>query len=114
MSTAIDNTEAADLVKQLHHLSADIAELQALADDIKGRLRATLDVGTYTVEGNDIIRLAPNRRFDVDAAIALVPAEFRENCATRGWDPKKVKEYLAPALVETCMVEAGQPRVSLI
>lgn len=112
--TALDNTDTAELVTRLHAVTAEIAELTSIADDLKQLLRSRLHAGTYTMNGDDVIAIRPNRRFNIDAGVALLPEQLREACRADGYDPKKVKEYLAPALLEQCMIEVGQPKVVLL
>jgi hypothetical protein len=101
-------------VRELVALEAQRAEIVAEADEIKARIRSHLEVGAQVeVDGRQVLSIQPNRRLDVDAAVALLPAEVLPLVQTLTVDPKKVRQYLAPALVERCMVEAGQPKVVL-
>lgn len=95
-------------------VTADIAELSGIADTLKAELRTRLPAGTYSMNGADVIAIRPNRRLDIDAAVALVPEPLHEQCRPDGYDAKKVRAFLAPALVESVMVEVGAPRVTLL
>ena len=112
--TALDDTDTAQLIERLHAVSADIAELQGVADTLKGELRDRLTVGTYSMNGSDVLAIRPNRRLDLERAVALIPEQLREACRADTYDAKKVRQYLAPALLESVMVEVGEPRVVLL
>lgn len=108
------DAEAAGIITRLQQLAAISAHAKEEETELKARLRKILAVGQKgLVEGVPVVALQPNRRFDVEAGIALLPAELRDLCRADGYDPKKIKQYLAPALVETCMVDAGEPKVVL-
>lgn len=106
-------TTDADLVRRLAELQAQIAELTDIAEGIKTELR-TLPPGDHTVDGRPALRIIPTRRFDPKIGITLVPEVLREQCYTTDLDPAKVKEFLPPALLDTCMVESGKAKVSVL
>jgi hypothetical protein len=102
------------LVRDLADLNAHIAKLTADAEAIKTELRARCEAGDYVEDGGrTVLKIVPTRKFDVARALELVPEPLREACYTTAPDPAKVKEYLAPALVESCMVVNGKPKVVL-
>lgn len=106
-------TADADLVRRLAELQAQIAELTELAEGIKTELR-TLPAGDHTIDGKPALRIVPTRRFDPKLGITLVPEVLREQCYTTDLDAAKVREFLSPALLDTCMVDAGKPKVSVL
>jgi hypothetical protein len=112
MTTALD-TDTARIVAKLADINARIADLTSEAEGLKAELR-NLPAGDHLVDGRPVLRIIPNRRFDVEKALTLVPEPLRDNCYTTAVDPAKVKEYLAPALVEMAMVEVGKPKVVLL
>lgn len=111
-TTELD-VDTARLVSHLADLNAKIAELTAEAEGMKAELRS-LTAGDYTLDGRPALRIIPTRRFDVDKALGYVPEPLRAECYTTAADPKKVKQYLAPALADACMVDAGKPKVVIL
>lgn len=101
------------VVSRLVDLNAKIAELTAEAEGLKAELRG-LHPGDYNLNGRPALRVAATRRFDATKGLELVPEPLREQCYSTTVDAKKVKEYLAPALVDTCMVEVGKPQVRVL
>lgn len=111
--TAELDVDTANLVARLADLNAKIADLNTEAEAIKAELRS-LTPGDYTHGGRPALRVVATRRFDPVKGFELVPEALRPNCYTQEIDAKKVKEYLAPALLEACMVESGKPRVTVL
>ena len=101
------------IVAHLADLNAKIADLGAEAEALKAELRS-LAAGDYTADGNPALRIVPTRRFDTDKALELVPEPLRGECYTSAPDPKKIREYLPPAVADLCMVESGKPRVVIL
>lgn len=109
---------AADLDRDRIHarllvINAQVADLNAEAEGLKADLR-TLGPGTFAANGSTFT-ITPPRAFDVQAAIALVPAEKRPLClAEPTLDPAKVKRHLTPDQLEACMkVTNGKAKVTL-
>lgn len=101
-------------VRELVTLEAQRAELQAEIDEIKARVRSHLDVGaSVDLDGRKVLSIQPNRRLDVDLAGEYLTPELLEYVQHTVIDPKKLREVLAPALLERCMVEVGAPKVVL-
>jgi hypothetical protein len=107
------DTDTASIVAALADVNARIADLTAQAESLKAELR-NLPADDYSIDGRPALRITPNRRFDAVKALELVPEPLRPNCYSQVVDPAKVKEYLAPALVELAMVEVGKAKVSVL
>ena len=113
ITTELD-LDTRQIVTRLVDLQERIADLTGQAEALKAELRTSLSTGDYTIDNRPIIRIAPTRRFDPLKAIELVPAELRPLCEKTEYDPAKIREYLAPALVESCMRETGKPQVRVL
>lgn len=111
-TTQLD-TDTARLVASLADLNAQIADLTERAEVLKAELRA-LPPADYTIDGRPALRITPTRRFDPEKGLQLVPEDLRESCYSKVVDAKKVREYLAPALADACMVDAGKPKVTVL
>ena len=107
------DTDTANIVAKLADLQARIADLTGQAEALKAELRS-LPPGDHTIGGQPVLRIIPTRRFDPAKALELVPEPLRDQCYVRTLDAAAVKQYLAPALVETCMVESGKPKVAVL
>lgn len=107
------DTDTARIVARLAELQATISDLSAEAEALKAELRS-LPAGDHDIDGRPALRIVPTRRFDAEKALELVPDPLRGECHVTVVDPKKVREYLAPALVDACMVESGKPRVTVL
>lgn len=106
------DTDTARIVSRLVDLQAIIAEKTAEAEALKAELRS-LPPGEHDIAGKPVLRIIPNRRFDPAKALELVPESLRDQCYSNTLDSAKVKQYLAPALLDACMVEVGKPKVVL-
>lgn len=113
MTTTIDG-DLADTYRQLRRITNEITDLQAIAEDIKARLRAAVPAGSKVeVDGQPAFSVTPNRRFNATTAEHVLPAELLELCKVSRVDAKAAKEVLPPALYAQCMVEVGEPVVRL-
>jgi hypothetical protein len=92
-----------DLTEQIEHLDNERAAVKAQLRDAGPGRHAT----TYGVT----VTVAANRRFDIDAAWTMLTPEQQALCVSP--DAKKVRAQLAPALVESLMADAGEPRVTV-
>lgn len=110
--TELDPTRVTMLTRLLD-LNARIADLTTEADALKQELR-NLQPGEYAVNGQPAVRIARTRRFDPEKGLLLVPGPLHADCYSTVLDAAKVKKYLAPALLDTCMVEVGQPQVRVL
>ena len=108
------NYYAAGLVARLGDLAQTRAQIVEEENELKETLRRCLAVGTRgTINGQLAVTLVANRRFDADAGAGLLDPALRDRCTLVGFDPRKVRQYLAPALVEACMVAVGEAKVVL-
>ena len=110
--TAQLDTDTARLISRLAELQDRIADLNSEAEAIKAELRA-LPPGEHLLDGEVALRIIPSRRLDVTAAAALLDEATRQACLKVDYDAAKIKQHLTPAQVDTCMVEAGKPKVVL-
>lgn len=115
-TTTVDlDADTAALVAHLRRLDTERRRIDEQAEEIKHRLRKTLAAGQRGLDhGVPVVTLQPNRRLDLAKAVELLDPALRDRCATTAYDPKQVKRHLAPALVEVCMVEVGEPKVVLL
>lgn len=104
------DTDTARIVTRLVDIQARIADLTSEAEGLKAELR-TLPAGDHDIDGKPVLRIIPNRRFDADKGLQLVPEQLRDQCYSTVVDPKLVKTFLAPAVLEAAMVEVGKPKV---
>lgn len=110
--TALD-ADTGRIVAHLADINARIADLTSQAEALKAELRA-LPPADYDIDGRPALRITPTRRFDPAKGLELVPEALRDQCYSTVVDAAKVREYLAPALVDACMVDAGKPKVVIL
>lgn len=81
---------------------------------IKTRLR-DLGEGPHAAPcGVQVTVSHPNRSFNLTRAVDMLNEEQRSLARADGYDPKKVKQFLPPALLEACMDPgSGDLRVSI-
>lgn len=111
-----------DLDPDLAHVVAALRDLKLRRDrldeeegELKARLRKVLVAGQRGyVDGQPAVTLQPNRRFNLDRAVGFLPAEVAERCRVHAYDPKQVKRFLAPAVLDLCMDAVGDPKVVLL
>jgi hypothetical protein len=109
----IDTDQVAGLVRAWRSLEQKRLDIVDEQVEVKAQIRKLLEVGdTLDVDGK-AIRCQPNRRFDVDRGVALLESAIRDICRTESYDPAKVKQHLTPALLSACMVEQGEPKLTL-
>lgn len=92
---------------ELDELAKDIAIEQAT---IKTRLRGLGD-GNWEAPCGVHVSVTPQRRFNAEHAVTVIPADLLPMVQSTVVDGKKVKALLPPALYEACQVESGDPRV---
>ena len=96
----------------------DLKDRAAALDDrikqIVTELRDTLGAGKHPA-GEHSITVTPQRRFNPDHAKHVLASnpDLLAACTEMVVTSSKAKQILAPALYEACMVEAGDPRVSI-
>lgn len=105
--------EHINLVTRLADLQTRIAELTEQAEEIKGKLRANLDTGTYRINGRPAVTLTPTRRFSTDLATRVLPPELLTLCQVTTIDTKRAKAMLPPNLYEQCQEITGKAQVRL-
>lgn len=100
-------------VKRLQELKNIRDDIEAEQSQILDRIRA-LELGQHTtLSGASFTISPPNRRFNIEKAVQLLPDETLAQCRAEGFDPAKVKRFLSPELLDMCMDEGrGEPRVS--
>jgi len=107
----LSELELVDLATRLVELDGAIAELTAARDDVKERIRA-LGIGNYPA-GHYTIKVTPQRRFSLDKARELFDDGTLKPYALPGFDAKRFKAEVAPAIYEACMVPFGVDRVTV-
>lgn len=111
--TALDKDHAA-VAKRLAEVQARIAGLNVEVEDLKDRLRE-LEPGDWAdTKGVPLVRITAQRRFSLDAAVALVPEGDRAACLSVEYDPDKVKGKLTQDQIDACMLEYGKRKVGLL
>ena len=110
-AAALSEAERDALVLAGRRVVADILDLADQLNDIKRRLREGVPVGTAVEIDGQKFALQPNRRFDLDRALALLSDEQRKMCEVATYDAKKVKAMLPPVVLESAMMDAGEPKV---
>jgi hypothetical protein len=120
MSTATATTDElspalAQAVRRLRDIAANIEELTAAANEIKGRLRAELRAGTYSAGGAKVLTVRPpSHRFDPKLATEVLPGELLALCTVNKVDPATAKAVLPPVLYAACSPAVGEPVVSVL
>ncbi len=103
-----------DLVSEIVDLSDQIAHLTERLAARKRELGDAVGIGSHKIAGVDVSVREPNRRFNAARAAELLAPEVLELCRNEGYDPKKLRGFLAPVLLEQCMdAGTGAPVVSV-
>jgi hypothetical protein len=91
-----------------------LSEVQGEMSAIKTRFRALGEGAHKAPCGVAVTVTPPNRSFNVAKAVELLNDEQRALCKADGFDAKKVKNFLPPALLELVMEPgSGDARVSV-
>lgn len=96
----------------------DLKDRAATIDDrikqIVTQLRDDLGTGQHPA-GDHTVTVTPQRRFNPDHAKEVLASnpDLLAACTETVVTSSKAKQILAPAMYELCMVEAGDPRVSI-
>lgn len=114
MSATELDTDTADLVRRLAELNTHITDLTEQTEQIKEKLRANLNIGTYTINNQPAISIKPTRRFSPTRALTVLPVELLLLCQISVIDAKKAREVLPPALYASCQEDTGKPQVRLV
>lgn len=108
------DADTAGVVAQIHRLNAQAEEIDGEVRALKAVLRERLAVGQAgVVNGQKVVTLTPNRRFDPKLAAQVVPSDILALISSTSIDSKLAKDTLPPALYSACMREAGEPVVRL-
>lgn len=99
--------------KRLAELGDTIATAQAEEKDLKAVLRERLQAGTYTSDGEPVLRISTARTFDAKAAFRTLPPEVAVACVRTEPDPKLVRAQFSDVAAEQFMAD-GTPRVALL
>lgn len=93
----------------------DINDRLAALEDAKKTLQTELrNLGEgqhHATKG--AVTISPQRRFNADQAAKVIPAELLQHCTETVVSSARAKATLPPALYEACMVDVGQPRVTV-
>lgn len=114
MSATELDAGTADLVRRLTELNTQITDLTEQTEQIKEKLRANLNVGTYTINNQPVISIKPTRRFSPTRALTVLPTELLNLCQINIVDAKRAREVLPPALYASCQEDTGKPQVRLL
>lgn len=108
------DADTAGVVAQIHRLNAQAEEIDGEVRALKAVLRQRLAVGQAgVVNGQKVVTLSPNRRFDPELARQVVPSDLIPSISSTSIDSKLAKALLPPALYEAAMREVGDPVVRL-
>lgn len=101
-------------VKRYLELDDTVQQYIAEMNAIKTRLRG-LGEGPHEAPcGVHVTVSHPNRSFNLTRAVDMLNDEQRNLARADGYDAKKVKQFLPPALLEACMDPgSGELRVSI-
>lgn len=98
-------TDTEQLVRRYTELDDQRRTIVDEQADIKAQLRDTLQQGTHHVAGLTIVVSPPPRRFNAVTAASLLPTETLAACTYDEYDPKKLKRYLSPVMLDMAMDE---------
>ncbi len=88
--------------------------LDAEETQLKSLVRQRIAVGGQgTVNGQTVVTVTPNRRFNPDLATKTLTPDLLALCTVSKIDPPTAKKTLPPALYDACMAEVGEPVVRL-
>ena len=111
--TELDPTLKA-AVTRLLEIREQRTALDAEETHLKTLVRAHIPVGgAGTSNGEPIVTVSPNRRFNADLAKTTLAPELLDLITVAKIDPPTAKKTLPPALYEQCMAEVGEPVVRL-
>jgi hypothetical protein len=111
--TELDPTLQATVIRLLEIRDARTV-LDAEETNLKALVRSHLTVGQQgTVNGQPVVSVTPNRRFNPDLASKTLTPDLLALCTVSKVDPSTAKKTLPPALYEQCMAEVGEPVVRL-
>lgn len=97
-------------VKRYLELDALRADLTIEMDAIKARLR---EGGTQVAPCGVKVTVSENRRFNAERALIVIPEVLLPLCQDTVVSSAKAKAALPPTIYADCMVEVGDPRVTI-
>lgn len=103
------------LVGDLVEAQAAMAALADHANTLKAQIADRVGVGGEHKYGDVTVTVRePNRRFNLDKAVAMLTPEQLTMASTTIPDAKKVRSFLPPVLLEQCMdAGTGAPVVTV-
>lgn len=103
-----------DLATEYLDLKDRAAALDERIKQIVAELRDSLGAGKHAA-GDHTVTVTPQRRFNATQATEVLGSnpELLAACTETVISSAKAKQILAPAMYELCMVEQGDPRVSI-
>jgi hypothetical protein len=107
-----DPTQLDTDVKSYVELDALKADVEIEQAAIKARLRE-LGTGVHHAPCGIAVSVTSNRRFNADKAAEVIPPPLLEQIQSLVIDTKKARAVLPPTAYDACMVEVGEPRVSI-
>lgn len=96
---------------KLRAVQTQLADLKVEEETLKGQLREHLGVGTYSLGGQKLFSITPQRKWDETAARAILTAEEIAACTVPVLDRALVQKIVAPARYAACQTEGGKPVV---
>ena len=109
-TTVTDPTQLDNTVKRYLELDAMKADIEIEQASLKAWLRE-LGTGAYVAPCGVKVSVTPNRRFNADKALEVIPSALLPLCQKTVIDSARAKAALPPAIYETAMIEVGEPRV---
>lgn len=111
--TELDQTLKATVTRLLEIREARLL-LDAEEANLKNIVRTHIPPGQAgTVNGEPVVTVSVNRRFNPDLAQKALPAELLTLITVPTVHGPTAKKTLPPALYEACMAEVGEPVVRL-
>lgn len=92
-------------------LTEQIEDLQQQRDGVKAAIRALIGAGTVETESGARITVTPNRRLSLERLRPMLTDQQVAECTIEILSNQLIKRYVAPDVVDACMVEVGEPVV---
>jgi hypothetical protein len=110
MNTQLDD-HTADLATRLADVQQRIRDLTEQENELKAKLAANLEAGTYpTPTGRNLV-VSVGAAFDQATAMVVLPHDVRMRCLVPVLDAKRVKQEVPPALYAQCQKPHAKPTV---
>lgn len=104
--------QLAPLAAALADVLARKSDLEAVERDLKARIRTLVPGPDTYAAGEATLTISPNRRFDANTAMKVLPPNLLDLCLVSKVDSTAAKKVLPPALYDQCMTEVGELRVA--